>query len=47
LIKVTEQEVKHDSMSANPPNKCNWIIARIVEEKLEGMNHDHDELDHL
>lgn len=46
-VKVSEQEIKHDSMSANPPNKGQRIVAWIVEEQLKGMNHNGHKLSHL
>jgi hypothetical protein len=47
LIKVSEQEIEHESVGANPPNEREGIVAGIVEEQLEGVNHDGNELHHL
>lgn len=46
FIELVEQEEEHDSMHTNPPNECSWIIT-IYEEKLEGVNHDCNKLNHL
>lgn len=43
FVEFVEQEEEHDSVHADPPNKCTWIVA-VDEEKLESMEHDQDEL---
>ena len=48
LIEETfKQEEEHDCMQSNPPSKCDWILARIRNEKLESMNHDGNKLNNL
>lgn len=46
FVEFVKQEEKHDSVHANPPNECSWIVA-IYEEKLESVNHDCNKLNHL
>lgn len=43
FVEFVEQEEEHDSVHANPPDKCTWVVA-IDEQQLESMKHDQDEL---
>lgn len=47
IVKVLEEEEEHACMHSNPPDECNWIIAWIVEEELESVNHHSNKLHHL
>jgi len=38
LVEVWEEEVEHDSMEANPPDKGLWVVA-VNKKQLEGMDH--------
>jgi hypothetical protein len=46
LVKLIEEEEKHDGMHADPPYKSFGIIA-VDEEELECVYHDCNELEHL
>jgi len=46
LIEFFEQEEEHDGVHANPPDKCLRVVA-VDEQKLERMDHDRQELQHL
>lgn len=47
IVEILEQEEEHARMHSDPPYEWNWIIAWIVEEKLECVNHHGNELHHL
>lgn len=47
FIEVREQEIEQDSMGANEVCKLNWIVAIVLEQQLERMDHNQHELDHL
>lgn len=44
---VLEQEEEHEGMEPDPPDEGDWVLAWVVEEKLEGVRHDGDKLNHL
>lgn len=47
IEEVLEQEEEHAGVHADPPDESDRVLAWVVEEKLEGVRHDGDELNHL
>lgn len=47
IEEVLEQEEEHARVHSNPPDEGDWIVARIPDQQLEGVQHDGDELHHL
>jgi hypothetical protein len=43
LVEVGEEEVEHDGVHSNPPDKGTGVVA-VGEKQLEGVEHDHHEL---
>lgn len=45
LVEAREQKVEHDGVGANEVGEGNRVVAVVLEEQLEGMDHDEYELD--
>lgn len=43
LVEVGEEEVEHDGVHSNPPDKSAGVVA-VGEKQLEGVQHNHHEL---
>lgn len=47
LVEIGEQEIEQHCMGTNEIGKVNRIIALVVDQQLERMQHDQHKLDHL
>lgn len=46
LVEAAKEEIEHDSVHSNPPNKRFGVVA-LGEEQLERVQHHQHKLDHL